>query len=155
MYLALKMNANHIIPKISFLFILLFISVSLIHAQSVWNNTSFVHRDNQDIRDGQNNLIQLNGVDLGGWLLWEGWLWGGGFTQEKTIYNNIQSVVGASSATAFKDSVQKNFITRKDIQKISEECFNVVRIPSIIPCLKMTLHHIHTSRPDGIFSIAF
>jgi hypothetical protein len=98
-------------------------------SQAVWNNTSFVHRNNQQIRDGQNNPVKLDGVNLGGWLLWEGWIWGGGYTQEKTIYSRIESVVGTPAADAFRDSVHKNFITRRDIQLIAGECYNVVRIP--------------------------
>jgi len=98
-------------------------------AQAIWNNTSFVHRNNQQILDGQNNVIKLNGVNLGGWLMWEGWIWGGGFTAEKDIYNNIQTIVGSTSASNFRDSVYHNLITKADIQKISQECFNVVRIP--------------------------
>ncbi len=104
-------------------------TITTINAQAVWNNTTFVHRNNQQILDGQNNVIKLNGVNLGGWLMWEGWIWGGGFTAEKDIYNNIQTIVGSTSASNFRDSVYHNFITKADIQKISQECFNVVRIP--------------------------
>lgn len=99
------------------------------HAQAVWNNTSFVHRFGQQVVDGQNDPVRLNGLNLGGWLMWEGWIWGGGYTQQKSIYNNIESIVGTAAAEAFKDSVYKNFITRADIEKISQECYNVVRIP--------------------------
>ena len=108
---------------------MLLIIITNSNAQVIWNNTSFVHRNNQQIQNGQNEVITLDGVNLGGWLLWEGWIWGEGLTQEKTIYNKIESVVGTTSAEAFRDSVHQNFITRKDIQKIAEECFNVVRIP--------------------------
>ncbi len=71
----------------------------------------------------------MQGANLGGWLLWEGWIWGGGYTQEKTIYNKIQTKLGTAAADNFRDSVYHNFITREDIKKISEQCFNVVRIP--------------------------
>lgn len=108
------------------LLLLLFING---YSQAVWNNTTFVHRNNKQILDGQGNVIRLDGVNLGGWLMWEGWIWGGGFTQQKTIYNNLQSAMGTPVANAFRDSAQKYFITKKDIQHISEECYNVVRIP--------------------------
>ncbi|MEI6852956.1 MAG: cellulase family glycosylhydrolase, partial [Bacteroidota bacterium] len=81
------------------------------------------------ILDGQNNVIKLDGVNLGGWLMWEGWIWGGGFTAEKDINTNMQTIIGSTAITVFKDSVYKNFISRTDIQKISQQCFNVVRIP--------------------------
>ena len=107
----------------------LLISNLAIQAQAVWDNTSFVHRQNQQILNGQNNVIKLDGVNLGSWLMWEGWIWGGGFTAEKDINSNMQSIIGSTPTTAFKDSIYKNYITRADIQKISQECFNVVRIP--------------------------
>lgn len=98
-------------------------------AQAFWNDSTFVHRNGPHIVDGQNNIIRLNGVNLGGWLMWEGWIWGGGFTAEKDMYQRMQTIIGVAATNAFRDSVHKKFITRADIRKISEECFNVVRIP--------------------------
>ncbi len=117
-------------PTRNLFFLLVFLITNVnSNAQAVWDNTSFVHRQNQQILNGQNNVIKLDGVNLGSWLMWEGWIWGGGFTAEKDINSNMQSIIGSTATTAFKDSVYKNFISRADIQKISEECFNVVRIP--------------------------
>ena len=99
------------------------------NSQSVWNNTSFVHRQNQQILSGQNNVIKLDGVNLGAWLNWEGWMWGGGFIPEKELSINMQSLTGTDVFNSFRDSVYKNFITKADIKKISLLGFNVVRIP--------------------------
>nr|WP_294858504.1 cellulase family glycosylhydrolase [uncultured Fluviicola sp.] len=108
---------------------LLCFSTSAIFAQADWNNTSFVHRSGRQILDGTNTPIRLEGVNTGGWLLWEGWIWGEGYTQEKSIYTRIKNKVGQASADAFRDSVYQNYITRKDIEAISGECFNLVRVP--------------------------
>jgi endoglucanase len=108
---------------------LLCFSASAVFAQANWNNTSFVHRSGRQILDGTNTPIRLEGVNTGGWLLWEGWIWGEGYTQEKSIYTRIKNKVGQTSADAFRDSVYHNYITRKDIEAISGECFNLVRIP--------------------------
>lgn len=98
-------------------------------SQANWNNSTFVHQSGTKILDGGNDELILNGVNLGGWLMWEGWIWGGNFTQEKTIYNDIESIVGTIEADNFRKDVYDKFITRDDIEKISQECFNVVRIP--------------------------
>jgi endoglucanase len=90
---------------------------------------SYVHRDGKQIVNGQGNPIVLEGVNLGSWLLWEGWIWGGELTQQKVIFNKIQSKLGNTQAVNFQDSVYSNYITRTDIKKISEECYNVVRVP--------------------------
>ena len=103
--------------------------ISSAWSQANWNNTSFVHQSGKKILDGANNEILLNGVNLGGWFMWEGWIWGGNFTQEKTMYSDIESIVGTTTADAFREEVYNSFITRDDIERISQECFNVVRIP--------------------------
>ena len=100
-----------------------------IQAQAIWDNTSFVHRNGQEIHNGQNNAINLDGVNIGSWLMWEGLMWGGGLISEKDITNKMTSLVGPTAFNNFKDSVYKNYITRADIKKISQECYNVVRIP--------------------------
>ncbi len=115
--------------RIIFFLLALFISGKNVNAQCVWNNTSFIHRDGQQILDGKNHPIQLNGVNLGGWLMWEGWIWGGGFTSEKDIITNMQSLIGKAATDSFGDSIYNKFITREDILKISQECYNIVRIP--------------------------
>ncbi len=112
-----------------FLTIILVISIHKIQGQFSWTNTGFVKRENQNIVDSRNKTIKLDGVNLGGWLMWEGWIWGGGFTQEKKIFEGIKIKLGESAAENFKESIYNYFITRKDIQKISEECLNTVRIP--------------------------
>jgi aryl-phospho-beta-D-glucosidase BglC (GH1 family) len=111
------------------LLLVLLVSVNNIQAQAVWDNTSFVHRNGQEIHNGQNNVIKLDGVNLGAWLNWEGWMWGGGFIPEKELANNMQSLTGTEVFNSFRDSVYKNFITKEDIKKISLLGFNVVRIP--------------------------
>ena len=97
--------------------------------QAIWSNSTFVHQDGREIKDGQNNQIHLEGVNLGGWLMWEGWIWNGGFTQQKIIQNTIETELGTPAAIAFRDSVYANYVTEDDISRISNECFNVVRIP--------------------------
>jgi aryl-phospho-beta-D-glucosidase BglC (GH1 family) len=109
--------------------LVLLVSVNNIQAQAVWDNTSFVHRNGQEIHNGQNNVINLDGVNIGSWLMWEGLMWGGGLISEKDITNKMTSVIGPVAFENFRDSVYKNYITRADIKRISDECYNVVRIP--------------------------
>jgi endoglucanase len=111
-----------------FTFVFLFTLPSL-HSQTFWNDSVFVHQNGTQILDGNNNPVSLEGVNLGGWLLWEGWIWGGGYTQEKTIFNRMETIAGTPQANAFRDSVHQKFITRKDLELISQHCFNIVRIP--------------------------
>ena len=89
----------------------------------------FVHLQNGKVLDGNDQPLILNGVNLGGWLLWEEWIWGGGFRQEKTMMEHFKETAGNDFAIAFRDSFYKCFITEKDIEEIAGMGFNCVRIP--------------------------
>lgn len=91
--------------------------------------TGFIHRDGNGLRDSANTVVKLNGVNLGGWLLWEGWIWGGKFTAQSTILQNMTSVVGQQETNNFRDRVYRNFIGEDDIKAISKAGLNVVRVP--------------------------
>jgi hypothetical protein len=91
--------------------------------------TPFVHADGTLIRDEQNRPLHLRGVNLGGWLSWEGWIFGGGFESQTTILGRLGSLVGPETAGAFRDAVHARFIAEPDIARIAAMGFNVVRVP--------------------------
>jgi hypothetical protein len=68
-------------------------------------------------------------VNLGGWLLWEGWIWGGGYTKEADMAKNLSTIAGKQEFDALHEDVYRNFIAESDIKAISELGFNVVRVP--------------------------
>ena len=89
----------------------------------------FIHADGIELRDGQGNPIKLRGVNLGGWLQWEGWIWGGGFTAESVILSRLQGLVGPQEAARFEAEIYRGFVAEQDIARIAELGFNVVRVP--------------------------
>jgi endoglucanase len=93
------------------------------------NARSFVHRDGKTIIDTTGKVVKLKGVNLGGWLLWEGWIWGGKFKSQSTIFSNIENVSGKGEAAKFRDDVYRNFIGEADIKQIASLGMNVVRVP--------------------------
>lgn len=105
--------------------LLLICSAALAHAQS----SRFVHRNGALLNDSAGKPVALNGVNLGGWLMWEEWIWGKGFVQQKTIYNHIVQAAGQEEAQKFRQAIYDNMITEADIKRISELCFNTVRVP--------------------------
>ncbi len=88
-----------------------------------------IHRRGTQLVDGSGQPIKLKGVNLGGWLLWEGWIWGGGFDAEKKIMNRLNDLVGKEAAIKFRDDIHNNFITESDFRSIAELGFNVIRLP--------------------------
>lgn len=97
---------------------------------------SFLHASGTKIVNASNQEVILNGVNLGGWALQEGYIikpgWpgiNGKQTQgvvKKTLYN-----AGMSDADveAFYQSYRNNFITKPDIDYLASKGFNCVRLP--------------------------
>lgn len=79
--------------------------------------------------DDRGNRVELRGVDLGGWLLWEGWIFGGGYTGESAMMSRLASLIGAPAAQQFHTDVQNVMIQEADIADIAKLGFNVVRVP--------------------------
>lgn len=90
---------------------------------------NFIHRTGNQLTDSTGKTIQLNGVNLGGWLMWEAWIWGKGFVKETKIDNRLVEVAGKAAADSFRTAIYNEFITEADIKAISKNCFNVVRVP--------------------------
>ncbi len=99
-------------------------------AQSPPRSNPLLHQQGAKIVDGHGKEVKLRGVNLGGWLLWEGWIFGKGvLTSETTILARLTEVVGKRAAQQFQRDVHDNFITEADIEKIAQAGFNVVRVP--------------------------
>lgn len=107
------------------IFLLIVIAGAALHAHA----SAFISRNGQTIEDSTGKSIQLKGVNLGGWLLWEGWIWGGGFTKESDIAKNLKTIAGNEEYTAFHNDIYHHFIGEADIRAISELGMNVVRVP--------------------------
>ncbi len=91
----------------------------------------FVHQSGTQVLDGANRPLKLHGVDLGGWLNWQGWIWGQGFDYigESAMMANLTSLVGQTAADQFQSEVYANYITAGDFHAIAEDGLNVVRLP--------------------------
>ena len=97
----------------------------IVQAQGILkvSGTKIVNANNQE--------IILRGIGLGNWLVNEGYMMGtSDFANSPTeIYNKISSLVGTASADTFFQAYRKNYLTRKDIQKLAEWGFNSIRVP--------------------------
>lgn len=98
--------------------------------------SAFVHRVGLGVVDEAGRPLKLRGVDLGGWLLWEGWIWGGdlslfhfGGQSQQSIEARLAAAAGDDALCRFREGVRDRFITEEDIAAIAAEGFNVVRVP--------------------------
>ncbi|HEX8507770.1 MAG TPA: cellulase family glycosylhydrolase [Hymenobacter sp.] len=97
---------------------------------------SFLRASGTKIVNASNQEVLLNGVNLGGWALQEGYIikpgWGGHNGKQtqgavkQTLYH-----AGMSDAEveAFYQSYRNNFITKADIDYLASKGFNCVRLP--------------------------
>ena len=76
--------------------------------------------------------VLLRGMGLGGWHVQEGYMFGmpsGTMNAAWQIRTRIVEVVGAANADSFYAAFTANFVTRRDIERLSQLGFNSVRMP--------------------------
>lgn len=89
----------------------------------------FVHQSGTQLVDGAGAPLTLRGVNLGGWLLWEGWIWDGGWQSERDMMSKLTELLGADEAARFADRIHDGFIQEDDIAQIAALGLNAVRVP--------------------------
>jgi endoglucanase len=91
----------------------------------------FVRQAGTKLVDGAGKPLRLRGVNVGGWLHWEGWMWGQGFDYigESAMMRNLAGLVGPAAAERFRSDVRANFMTAADFRAMSAYGLNVVRVP--------------------------
>jgi len=110
---------------------ILFVTVLLAGIVSTCVPQGFLHSSGTKIVDANGQEIILRGIGLGNWLVNEGYMMGtADFANSPTeIHNKISSLVGTANADTFFQMYRKNYITRKDVEKIAEWGFNSIRVP--------------------------
>lgn len=110
--------------------LLVMLIISLIAFSDVYSE-GFLKRSGKNIVDGNGTPIMLRGMGLGGWLVPEGYM-----IQTSSFANaawqfrqKIQDLIGEQKTNEFFQLYRKNFVTRKDVQKMKEWGFNSIRLP--------------------------
>lgn len=84
---------------------------------------------NKQIIDQSGKAVNLRGLNLGGWLMMEGYILGGRNIPEHIFKNKLAKKFGQSFVTTFTKGFRDAFITPKDIENIKKLGFNCVRLP--------------------------
>ncbi|MBN1441016.1 MAG: cellulase family glycosylhydrolase [Anaerolineales bacterium] len=89
-----------------------------------------VHQEGTAIVDGEGKPLRLRGVNLGGWLHWEGWDFSkGADISENKIDAGLAGLVGQDAVDRFHEQMEEKFITEDDIRAIAGDGFNSIRLP--------------------------
>ncbi|MEL1244768.1 carbohydrate-binding protein [Flavobacterium sp. DGU11] len=91
----------------------------------------YLHRDGQNIVDGNGNNVLLRGMGLGGWMIQEGYmLQTDAFAgPQHKIREKITQLIGAANTETFYQAYRDNGITKRDIDSLKAWGFNSVRLP--------------------------
>jgi len=91
----------------------------------------FLHRDGQNIVDGNGQNVILRGLGLGGWMVQEGYmLQTDAFAgPQHKIKEKITQLIGETNTAEFYQAYRNNGITKRDIDSLAAWGFNSVRLP--------------------------
>ena len=106
-------------------FILVIASLTKIFSQN-----NFVYTEGKDIKTPDGNSLLLKGINLGNWLVPEGYMFHFKHeTSPRLIDKVFKELIGPSETRNFWKYFQDNYITKKDIEFIKECGFNSIRVP--------------------------
>ena len=91
----------------------------------------FVHTQGKQIVDGAGKPLELKGINLGNWMVTEGYMWHfeGGPQSTREIEEFVTEMLGPQHAAAFWQTYRDTYISREDIHQIKQAGFNSIRIP--------------------------
>ena len=108
----------------------IYLPLLLIIASCQQSDKKFAYVDGKDIYSPRGERLHLTGVNLGNWLLPEGYMFKlRNCNSPRKIDQAIRELIGNSATTEFWDSYLENYITEADIQWLSESGINLIRLP--------------------------
>ncbi len=93
-------------------------------------SADFIHADGQRLVDGRGETFAVRGINLGNWLVPEGYMFK--FTRARSpteIAGVIEALLGPQHAAAFWEKFRDIYIAKPDIDFLKAAGFNTVRVP--------------------------
>ena len=108
----------------NFLPILLFLATHLISSQNLSTLGPYLKDDNS------NNVI-LRGINLGGWMLQEPYLFQftGAADSQHEFKEKLVEFIGQENTDNFYNAWYENFITQGDVDSLANHGYNSIRLP--------------------------
>ena len=88
-----------------------------------------LHAQGRQIRDAKGNVVQLRGVNVGGWLVTESWMCGQTDDGGRKALEQLETRFGAQKAAELMNAWQDNWFTTADLDVIQKYGCNVLRVP--------------------------
>lgn len=90
---------------------------------------SYLHTDGRALKSRDGQVVALRGVNVGGWLVTEGWMCGQTDSGERWALEQLEARFGAERAGLLIEAWRDNWFTTRDLDKIAEWGFNLIRVP--------------------------
>lgn len=93
---------------------------------------SMLRAQGTNIVNASGTVVQLKGLNLGGWFIMEPWMCpadSGGLPDTYSIINELDSRFGVATEQNLIRAYQTNWITTADLDNIANAGFNCVRVP--------------------------
>lgn len=90
---------------------------------------SFLSTKRGKIINERNKEVLLRGVNLGGWLMMEGYILGGRNIPEHIFKREFIKKLGREELERFEQSFRANFIKKEDIKNLKKMRINCLRLP--------------------------
>lgn len=93
---------------------------------------SMLHASGRSIVNANGQVVQLQGVNLGGWFIMEKWmspLDSGSLPDTYSVMKMLDSRFGVAEEQSLLKTYQQNWITQQDLINIRNAGFNLVRVP--------------------------
>ena len=118
-------KARQLLKKLICTTALTFLLTGSLHA-------NFVRTNGTKLIDEHGNPLYLSGINLGNWLVWEGYLMMGDFNYRThtQFFNELSSAFGsADKAANFEYQWRLNYVDEQAIADLKALGFNSVRVP--------------------------
>lgn len=97
---------------------------------SGFTDEDFLSAKRQKLVNKKGEEIRLKGVNLGAWMIWEGWLCPyEGDLDHYTVLSVLEERFGREKAYELFNTYMDNWITEYDLDEIKKLGFNCVRVP--------------------------
>lgn len=95
-----------------------------------FTDEDFLTTKGQKIVNQNGEEVQLKGVNLGAWMIWEDWLCPyEGSLDHYTVLTELENRFGREGAYELFNTYMDNWITEYDLDEIKSMGFNAVRVP--------------------------
>ena len=89
----------------------------------------YLHQHGREIQDASGKSVILRGVNIGGWLVTEGWMCGQTDANDRLALERLEERFGESKASTLINAWYDNWFTVEDFDALENYGFNVIRVP--------------------------